>query len=160
MKYVVFPTFIWQIWQVLFPLLCFISFLICLVFSWWWWILWKWIWSMLLKVVCQIFFLVRLFFTNWNMAYPSQFPLVKTSGLHGQNTVAYWDCMGRVITQTRGWSFQALGWAFTFLLNPHRLGRVFQMLGGVFVKVEWASQRLGRMFWNKCSAESFDQRTH
>ena len=57
-------------------------------------------------------------------------------------TVADWDSMGRVIMQTRDRVFQTLGRAFSFLLNPQKLG--------------WAFQRLGRMFWNKCFAESFD----
>ena len=61
-------------------------------------------------------------------------------------TVADWDSMGCVITQTRGR-------AFSFLLNPQKLDRVFQTLGLVF-------QGFGRMFWNKCSADTFDQRTH
>ena len=47
-------------------------------------------------------------------------------------TVADWDIMDRVTTQTRGRAFQTLdrafqtlGGAFTFLLNPQKLGRVF-----------------------------------
>ena len=76
------------------------------------------------------------------------------------STVADWDSMDHVMTQTRsrafqtlGWAFQTLGLAFSFLWNPQKLGRVFQKLG-------WAFQKLGHIFWNKCSAESFDQRTH
>ena len=61
-------------------------------------------------------------------------------------TVADWDSMSRVITQTRSRAFQTLGWAFNFLLNPQKLGLVFQ--------------KLGRMFWNNCSDESFNQLTH
>ena len=61
-------------------------------------------------------------------------------------TVADWDDMDRVVTQTRGR-------AFSFVWNPQKLGRVFQ-------KPDWAFQRLGRIFWNKCSAEPFDQRRH
>ena len=68
-------------------------------------------------------------------------------------TVADWDSMGRVITQTRTQAFQTLGWAFSFLLSPQKPGWVFQKHG-------WAFQKLGPMFWNKCSPESFDQRTH
>ena len=64
-----------------------------------------------------------------------------------------WDSYGLVIIQTRGWAFQTLGRAFSFLLSSQKLSRVFQ-------KVGWAFQRLSRMFWNKYSAESFDQRTH
>ena len=41
------------------------------------------------------------------------------------NTVADWDSMGHVITQTRGRAFQTLGRAFSFLLNPQKLDRVF-----------------------------------
>ena len=44
-------------------------------------------------------------------------------------TVADWDSMGRVTTQTRGRAFQTLnrafqtlGGAFTFLLSPQKLG--------------------------------------
>ena len=62
------------------------------------------------------------------------------------HTMADWDSMGLVITQTRDRAYQTLGRAFSFLLNPQKLGRVFQ--------------RLGRMFWNKCSVEYFDQRAH
>ena len=58
-------------------------------------------------------------------------------------TVADWDSMSRVIKQTRHR-------AFSFLLNRQKLGRVFQKL----------FERLSRMFWNKCSAMSFDQPTH
>ena len=61
-------------------------------------------------------------------------------------TVADWNSMDRVITQTRGR-------AFSFLLNPQKLGRVFQKPG-------WAFQKLGRLFWNKCLPESFDQPIH
>ena len=75
-------------------------------------------------------------------------------------TVADWDNMGRVITQTRARTFQTLtrafrtlGRAFGFLLNPQKLGQVFQ-------KLSWVFQRLDHMFWNKCLAESFDERTH
>ena len=68
-------------------------------------------------------------------------------------TVADWDSMGGVITQTRDRAFESLGRAFSILLNPQKLGRVFR-------KLSWAFQRLGRIFRNKCSAECFDQRTH
>ena len=44
------------------------------------------------------------------------------------NNVADWDSIGRVITETRGRLFQTLGRAFSFLLNPQKLGRVFQRL--------------------------------
>ena len=44
-------------------------------------------------------------------------------------TVTDWDSMGRVIIQTRDRVFQTLGRAFSFLLNPQKLGRVFQKLG-------------------------------
>ena len=51
-------------------------------------------------------------------------------------TVTDWDSMGHVITQTRGRAYQTLGEAFqtlrrafSFLLNPQKLGRVFQKLG-------------------------------
>ena len=47
-------------------------------------------------------------------------------------TVADWDSMNRVITQTHGRAFethgrafQTLGLASSFLLNPQKLGRVF-----------------------------------
>ena len=40
-------------------------------------------------------------------------------------TVADWDSMGLVITQTRGRAFQTLGRAFIFLLNLQKLGLVF-----------------------------------
>ena len=43
--------------------------------------------------------------------------------------VADWDSMGCVITQTRGRSFQTIVRAFSLLLNPQKLGRVFQKLG-------------------------------
>ena len=75
-------------------------------------------------------------------------------------TVADWDSMGRVITQTRARAFQTLaqafrtlGQAFGFLLNPQKLGQVFQ-------KLSWVFQRLHHMVWKKCLAESFDERTH
>ena len=54
-------------------------------------------------------------------------------------TVTDWDNMGRVITQTRSGAFKTLGQAFSFLLNPQKLGRVFQTPGLVF-------QGLGHMF--------------
>ena len=56
-------------------------------------------------------------------------------------TVADWDSMGRVVTQTRGWAFQTLGQAFGFLLRLQKLSRVFE--------------RLGRVFYDKHSAECF-----
>ena len=75
-------------------------------------------------------------------------------------TVVEWDGMGHVITETRcqafetlDRAFQTLDRAFSFLLNPQRLSRVFQKLSDAF-------QRLGHSIWNKCSAESFDQRTY
>ena len=43
----------------------------------------------------------------------------------GFSTVADWDSVGRVITQTRGRAFQILFQAFDFLLNPQKLSRVF-----------------------------------
>ena len=43
--------------------------------------------------------------------------------------VADWDSMGCVITQTCGRSFQTIVRAFSLLLNPQKLGRVFQKLG-------------------------------
>ena len=52
------------------------------------------------------------------------------------STVVDWNSMGCVITQTRGRVFQtlgrafpSLGRAFSFLLNPPKLGLVFQKLG-------------------------------
>ena len=52
------------------------------------------------------------------------------------NIVVDWDSMGRVITQTRsrvfqtlGQVFQILGRAFSFLLNPQKLGQLFEKLG-------------------------------
>ena len=36
--------------------------------------------------------------------------------------------MGRVITQTRGQAFETLGQAFSFLLHPQKVGRVFHKL--------------------------------
>ena len=39
--------------------------------------------------------------------------------------MAPWDSMGRVISQTRCRAFQTLDQAFSFLLNPEKLGRVF-----------------------------------
>ena len=57
-----------------------------------------------------------------------------------------WESMGRVFTQTRGRAFQSLDRAFSFLLNPQKLG--------------WTFQRLCYMFWKKCLGESFDQQTH
>ena len=88
----------------------------------------------------------------------SPFPLFKFHGFYlRKTTLADWNSMGRDIIQTSvrtfqtlGQAFQTLGRAFAFLLNPQKLGRVFQ-------KLIWAFQRLGRMFWKKCSAESFDQ---
>ena len=76
------------------------------------------------------------------------------------DTVADWDSRGSVITQTRRRVFQMHGWAFK------TLGRVFGFLfslqkpGGVFRKLEWVFQRLCRVFWSKCSKESFDQQTN
>ena len=55
--------------------------------------------------------------------------------------------------QTLGRAFQTLSQAFSFLLSSQKFGQVFQ-------KLSWALQRLGHMFWNKCSTESFDQRTY
>ena len=68
-------------------------------------------------------------------------------------TVADWDSMERVIIETRGWAFQTLGQAFDFLFSLQKLDWVFQ-------KVIWMFQILNRVFWNKCSAESFNQWTH
>ena len=48
------------------------------------------------------------------------------------HTVADWDSMVYAIKQTFRRAFQTLGWAFSFLLNPQKLGRVFQKLGRVF----------------------------
>ena len=45
-----------------------------------------------------------------------------------QINVSNWDNMDRVITDTRP-SFQTFGRAFSFLLNPQKVGRVFQKLG-------------------------------
>ena len=55
-------------------------------------------------------------------------------------TVADWDSMGLVITQTRGRAFQTLGRAFIYLLNLQKLGLVFQKLGRVL------KQMLGQVF--------------
>ena len=43
--------------------------------------------------------------------------------------LADWDSMGCVITQTRDRACQTLYRAFSFLLNPEKLSRVFQKLG-------------------------------
>ena len=68
--------------------------------------------------------------------------------------------MGFVITQTGSWAGQTLGLDFQtlvqtsgFLLSIQKLGRVFQKLG-------WEFQMIGSLFWEKCSAESFDQGTY
>ena len=57
-------------------------------------------------------------------------------------TVADWDSMGCVITQTCSRAFQTLdqafptfGRAFSLLLNPQKLGRVLQRLGRVYQKL-------------------------
>ena len=47
-------------------------------------------------------------------------------------TVADWDNMGRVVTQTRGRAFQTLSRAFHFLLRLQNLSRVFERLSRVF----------------------------
>ena len=47
-------------------------------------------------------------------------------------TIGDWDSMGRLITQIRGRAFETLGRAFSFLLNPQKLGPVFQRLGRMF----------------------------
>ena len=65
------------------------------------------------------------------------------------------DSMGRLLTQTRGRAFQALGQAF------QTLGRAFdfilsgQKLGRMFRKFSQVVEKLGRVFWNKYSAECF-----
>ena len=74
-------------------------------------------------------------------------------------TVANWDSMGRVITQTRGRAFQTLGRTFSFLLNPQKLGRMFQMLGRAFEKLGRAFQ-IGSAACFETNARPFDQRTH
>ena len=58
--------------------------------------------------------------------------MITKTGLKRRSTVADWDSMGCVITQTRGQTFQTLGRAFqtlarafSFLLNPQTLDRVF-----------------------------------
>ena len=71
-----------------------------------------------------------------------------------------WDSMGCVITQTRGRAFQTLGRAFSFLLNPQKLGRVFQMLDQVFEKLDERFKGSVACLKNKCSADSLGQRTH
>ena len=55
-------------------------------------------------------------------------------------TLTDWDSMGRVIIQTRGQDFQTLGrafqtfgWGFSFLVNPEKLGQVFERLGRMFL---------------------------
>ena len=40
-------------------------------------------------------------------------------------TLTGWDSMGRVVTKKWARAFQTLGRAFSFLLNPWKLGRVF-----------------------------------
>ena len=69
-------------------------------------------------------------------------------------TVAYWNSMGRVVTQIRGQTFQTLGWvyqilgrafqtlrrAFDFFFRLQKLNRVFGKLGRVLIQV------LGRVF--------------
>ena len=47
-------------------------------------------------------------------------------------TVADSDGMGRVITQTLDRAFRTLGRAFSFLLNPQKLGFAFQRLSRIF----------------------------
>ena len=47
-------------------------------------------------------------------------------------TVADWDSVSRVVTQTRGWAFQTLGRAFDFRLRLQKLGRAFERLDWVF----------------------------
>ena len=51
--------------------------------------------------------------------------MITKTGLKRRSTVADWDSMGCVITQTRGRTFQKLARAFSFLLNPQTLDRVF-----------------------------------
>ena len=57
-------------------------------------------------------------------------------------TVADWDSMGRVVTQTRGRAFQTLdrvfqtlGGAFDFLLRLQKFGGVFGKLSQVFERL-------------------------
>ena len=50
-------------------------------------------------------------------------------------------------------SFQNSRRVFGFLFS-------LQKPGGVFRKLEWVFQRLCRVFWSKCSKESFDQQTN
>ena len=55
------------------------------------------------------------------------------------NTVADWDIMGRVITQTRGQAFQTLGRAFSFFLKaskPRSSAVLKQMLGRLFLPTD------------------------
>ena len=47
-------------------------------------------------------------------------------------TLADWDSMGCVITQTRGRAFQTLGRAFSFLLNPKNSAKCFKRSGERF----------------------------
>ena len=52
-------------------------------------------------------------------------------------TVADWDSMGRVVTQTLGRVLKTLGQAFDFLLRLQTLGQVFGKLGLEFENNHW-----------------------
>ena len=65
--------------------------------------------------------------------------------------MADWDSMGHVITQTRGQAFQTLGRAFSFLLNPQKLGRVF-----LKARPHALKQMLDRVFSSTDTSRFFD----
>ena len=69
------------------------------------------------------------------------------------HTVADWDSLSHVVSQTRGGvfeklvrAFQTLSRAFDFLLRLQKLHRMFGKLGRVFEKHGRVFERLGRVF--------------
>ena len=74
------------------------------------------------------------------------------------NTVADWDIMGRVITQTRGQAFQTLGRAFSFFLKASK-ARSSVSKARLSVSKSWLhvlKQMLGRLFLPTDTLKVFD----
>ena len=81
------------------------------------------------------------------------------------NTVADWDIMGRVITQTRGQAFQTLGRAFSFFLKASKprssavKARSSVSKARLSVSKSWLhvlKQMLGRLFLPTDTLKVFD----
>ena len=93
----------------------------------------------ILRFLTVVLSLMHLFWVaTRNSCCCSRAGLVQCTTQAATPTVADRYSMGHVITQIHERAFQTFDRAFTFLLNLQKLGQVFQKLG-------W-------LFWNKCSA--------